>query len=211
MPRGWFITFEGGEGTGKSTQIEMLAGHLRERGLTVVVTREPGGTPVAEAVRAVLLDPSLEPDGLTELFLLEAARRDHVERVIRPAVERGHVVLSDRYTDSSTVYQGMVRGVGVERTMELNRIATGGLVPDVTVVLDFDHESGLRRARSRNAVGDGSESRLDDEPSAFHGRVREGFLHLAEEDPERVRVVSAEGPPEEVFARILAAAPEDLR
>jgi len=100
MPRGWFITFEGGEGTGKSTQIETLAGHLRERGLTVVVTREPGGTPVAEAVRAVLLDPSLEPDGLTELFLLEAARRDHVERVIRPAVERGHVVLSDRYTAS---------------------------------------------------------------------------------------------------------------
>ena len=113
----------------------MLAGHLRERGLTVVVTREPGGTPVAEAVRAVLLDPSLEPDGLTELFLLEAARRDHVERVIRPAVERGKVVLSDRYADSSTVYQGMVRGVGVERTVELNRVATGGLAPNQRPVI----------------------------------------------------------------------------
>jgi dTMP kinase len=211
MSRGWFITFEGGEGTGKSTQIEMLAGHLRGQGLTVVVTREPGGTPVAEAVRAVLLDPSLAPDGLTELFLLEAARRDHVEHVIRPAVERGRVVLSDRFADSSTVYQGMVRGVGVERVVELNRIATGGLDPDVTVVLDFDHESGLQRARSRNAEGDGSESRLDDEPSAFHRRVREGFLQLAENEPERVRVVSAEGPHEEVFARVLAALPEDLQ
>jgi dTMP kinase len=205
------ITFEGGEGTGKSTQIEMLARHLRERGLTVVVTREPGGTPVAEAVRTVLLDPSLEPDGLTELFLLEAARRDHVERVVRPAVARGQVVLSDRYADSSTVYQGMVRGVGVERVIELNRIATGGLDPDLTVVLDFDHEAGLERARSRNAEGDGSESRLDDEPSAFHSRVREGFLHLARNSPERVRVVSAEGDPQEVFSNVLAALPEALR
>ena len=130
-----------------------FAGHLRERGLTVVVTREPGGTPVAEAVRAVLLDPSLEPDGVTELFLLEAARRDHVEHVIRPAVEQGRVVLSDRYADSSTVYQGMVRGVGVERVVELNRIATGGLDPDVTVVLDFDRESGLQRKGATCAPG----------------------------------------------------------
>ncbi len=211
MPRGWFITFEGGEGTGKSTQIEMLAEHLRERGLTVLVTREPGGTPLAEAVRAVLLDPTLDPDGLTELFLLEAARRDHVEWVVRPAVARGEVVLSDRYADSSTVYQGMVRGVGVERVVELNRIATGGLDPDLTVVLDFDHEAGLLRARSRNAEGDGSESRLDDEPSAFHRRVREGFLHLARTSPDRVRVVSAEGDSHEVFSNVLAVLPKELR
>lgn len=162
-------------------------------------------------MRAVLLDPSLEPDGLTELFLLEAARRDHVERIIRPAVEQGMVVLSDRYADSSTVYQGMVRGVGVERVVELNRTATGGLDPDLTVVLDFDHESGLQRARSRNAENDGSENRLDDEPMAFHRRVREGFLQLAENEPERVRVVSAEGPHEDVFARVLAILPGDLR
>lgn len=211
MPRGWFITFEGGEGTGKSTQIRLLAEHLRARGRVVVVTREPGGTPVAEAARAVLLDPGLEPDGLSELFLLEAARHDLVEAVIRPALEGGEVLLCDRYADSSIVYQGMVRGVGEARTAELNRIATGGLQPDLTIVLDLDHESGVERARSRNAEGDGSECRLDDEPAAFHRRVREGFLSLAEREPARIRVVSADGGPEEVFERILAALPEGLR
>jgi len=211
MPRGWFITFEGGEGTGKSTQIRLLTEHLRARGRVVVVTREPGGTPVAEAARAVLLDPGLEPDGLSELFLLEAARHDLVEAVIRPALECGEVLLCDRYADSSIVYQGMVRGVGEALTAELNRIATGGLQPDLTIVLDLDHESGVERARSRNAEGDGSESRLDDEPAAFHRRVREGFLSLAEREPARIRVVSADGGPEEVFERILAALPEGLR
>ncbi len=211
MSEGCFITFEGGEGTGKSTQIALLADWLRAIGRTVVVTREPGGTPVAEAVRAVLLDPSLEPDGLTELFLLEAARRDHVNRVVGPALDRGDVVLSDRYADSSTVYQGMVRGVGVERVEELNRIATGDLSPDLTLVLDLDHQDGLSRARSRNAAGDGSESRLDDEPDHFHRQVREGFLRLAEMDPDRVRVVSAVGKPDKVFERIVAALPEDFR
>jgi len=175
------------------------------------VTREPGGTPVAEAARAVLLDPGLEPDGLSELFLLEAARHDLVEAVIRPALECGEVLLCDRYADSSIVYQGMVRGVGEALTAELNRIATGGLQPDLTIVLDLDHESGVERARSRNAEGDGSESRLDDEPAAFHRRVREGFLSLAEREPARIRVVSADGGPEEVFERILAALPEGLR
>lgn len=210
MSRGWFITFEGGEGTGKSTQIRLLADHLRARGRNVVVTREPGGTPVAEAARAVLLDPDLEPDGLSELFLLEAARHDHVERVVRPALANGDVVLCDRYADSSVVYQGMVRGVGEERTVELNRIATGGLDPDLTLVLDLDHESGVERARSRNAEGDGKESRLDDEPATFHRKVREGFLLLAEREPERIRVVSAEGEPNEVFGRVLVELPEDL-
>jgi dTMP kinase len=210
MSRGWFITFEGGEGTGKSTQIRLLADHLRARGRNVVVTREPGGTPVAEAARAVLLDPDLEPDGLSELFLLEAARHDHVERVVRPALANGDVVLCDRYADSSVVYQGMVRGVGVKRTKELNRIATGSLDPDITLVLDLDHESGVERARSRNAEGDGKESRLDDEPTAFHRKVREGFLLLAEREPKRIRVVSAEGEPNEVFGRVLVELPEDL-
>jgi dTMP kinase len=210
MSRGWFITFEGGEGTGKSTQIRLLADHLRARGRNVVVTREPGGTPVAEAARAVLLDPDLEPDGLSELFLLEAARHDHVERVVRPALANGDIVLCDRYADSSVVYQGMVRGVGVKRTKELNRIATGSLDPDITLVLDLDHESGVERARSRNAEGDGKESRLDDEPTAFHRKVREGFLLLAEREPKRIRVVSAEGEPNEVFGRVLVELPEDL-
>lgn len=211
MDDGFFITVEGGEGTGKTTQIARLAEHLQGCGHTVVVTREPGGTPVAEAARAVLLDPALEPDGMTELFLLEAARRDHVERVIAPALERGEVVLSDRYADSSTVYQGMVRGLGEELVIQLNRLATGDLEPDLTLVLDLDPEAGVDRARSRNAEGDGAESRLDDEPTEFHRRVREGFLRLAELHPDRVRVVDAAGDADAVFARLLALLPEELR
>ena len=211
MQRGWFITFDGGEGTGKTTQIRTLAEHFEARGRTVVVTREPGGTPVAEAARAVLLDPALEPLGLSELFLLEAARHDHVERVIRPALARGEVVLCDRYADSSTVYQGMVRDIGVGRVEELNDLATGGLDPDITLIFDLDPDDGVSRARSRNALGDGSESRLDDEPAEFHRRVREGFLRLSVLYPHRVRVVDATGEPSVVFDRVLTVLPEGLR
>ena len=143
MPRGYFITFEGGEGTGKTTQLGLLDDWLRTLGHTTVVTREPGGTDFAEAVRALLLDPELEPDGVSEIFLLEAARRDHVERVIRPALGDGSVVLCDRFTDSSLVYQGFVRDLGWDRVAELNRLATGGLDPDLTLVLDMDPEAAL--------------------------------------------------------------------
>lgn len=208
---GYFITFEGGEGTGKTTQIRRLAEHLEARGHTVVVTREPGGTPVAEAVRAVLLDPALDPDGLTEVFLLEAARRDHVEGVIVPALDRGEVVLSDRFADSSTVYQGMVRGLGEELVIQLNRLATSDLEPDLTLVLDLEPDAGVDRARSRNADGDGAESRLDEEPAEFHRLVRAGFLELAELHPARVRVIDAAGAADEVFERVLAELPESLR
>lgn len=211
MTGGYFISFEGGEGTGKTTQIERLAAHLEGLGHTVVVTREPGGTPVAEAARRVLLDPELEPDGLTELFLLEAARRDHVERVVVPALDRGEVVISDRFADSSTVYQGMVRGLGEELVIQLNRLATSDLEPDLTVVFDLDPEHGVGRARSRNAVGGSVESRLDDEPVEFHRRVRDGFVRLAELFPDRVRVIDAAGDPDEVFQRLLAALPAALR
>jgi dTMP kinase len=210
MSRGWFITFEGGEGTGKSTQIGRLAEYLRERGRTVVVTREPGGTPFAEAVRAILLDPSLDPDGLSEVFLFEAARHDHVRRVVRPAIERGEVVLSDRFADSSAVYQGLVRGVGVDRVGQLNAMATDRLEPDLTVVLDLDSEHGVERARRRNATGDGAGNRLDDESSDFHHRVRDGFRALAEREPRRVRLVDADGGPDVVFARVVAVLPEAL-
>jgi dTMP kinase len=179
MSRGWFITFEGGEGTGKSTQLGLLNDWLTTLGHTTVVTREPGGTSLAEAVRALLLDPELEPDGLSEIFLLEASRHDHVERVIRPAVEKGAVVLCDRFTDSSLVYQGLVRGLGWDEVTRLNRLATGGLEPDLTLVFDMDPEAALARAHRRNSEGSARESRLDDEPAQFHRRVREGFLELA--------------------------------
>lgn len=205
MNRGIFITFEGGEGTGKSTQVRLLAERLRGEGREVVVTREPGGTPLAEAVRAILLDPAFAPDGAVELFLLEAARRHHVVDLVRPALEGGAVVISDRFADSSTVYQGMVRGLGVEEVERLNALATGGLQPDLTLVLDLDPEAGIGRARSRNAGREETETRLDDEPLAFHRRVREGFLALAGLYPGRVRVVDAGGVPDVVHARVWAA------
>jgi dTMP kinase len=211
MSRGWFITFEGGEGTGKSTQLALLDEWLRTLGHSTVLTREPGGTALAEAIRTLLLDPELEPDGLSEIFLLEASRRDHVERVIRPALEVGAVVLCDRFTDSSLVYQGVVRGLGWDEVAALNRLATGGLEPDLTLVFDMDPEKALDRARSRNSAGTARESRLDDEPADFHRSVREGFLELARREPDRVRVVDAAGRPEKVFARIGPMLPEDFR
>jgi dTMP kinase len=211
MSRGYFITFEGGEGTGKSTQLGFLDDWLKTLGHTTVVTREPGGTKLAEAVRTLLLDPELEPDGLSEIFLLEASRHDHVERVIRPAIRDGAVVLCDRFTDSSLVYQGLVRGLGWDEVAKLNRLATGGLDPDLTLVFDMDPEAALARAHTRNSEGSLRESRLDDEPAGFHRRVREGFLELAECEPDRVRVIDADGPPEKVFARIHPVLPEPLR
>ena len=205
MSRGYFITFEGGEGTGKSTQMMLLNDWLRILGHDIVVTREPGGTQLAEAVRALLLDPELEPDGLSEIFLLEAARRDHVERIIRPAIE------SDRFTDSSLVYQGLVRGLGWDEVAGLNRLATGGLDPDLTLVFDMDPEAALARAQSRNTEESSRESRLDDDPAEFHRRVREGFLELARREPDRVRVIDAEGSHDEVFDRVHPVLPDGLR
>jgi dTMP kinase len=211
MARGWFITFEGGEGTGKSTQIGRLTERLRGQGREVVLTREPGGTPLAEAVRAVLLDPAHAPDGLVEIFLLEAARHDHVNSLIRPAMERGAVVLSDRFADSSWVYQGVVRGLGVEVVERLNRLATGGLDPDLTIVLDMDPRIALDRALGRNSRTASREGRLDEEPIEFHRRVRQGFLELERRWPERVRVLNAEGDPDRVFERVVDILPEALR
>jgi len=210
MERGVFITFEGGEGTGKSTQIERLGQHLRERGFEVVVTREPGGTPVAEAARAILLDPELDPDPLSELFLLAAARRDLVERVIRPALSRGAVVLCDRFTDSSVVYQGVVGGVGREMVEEINRMATGGLVPDRTFLLDLDPRVGIERTRRRNDEV-GGRSRFDERPLEFHQRVQDAYLELALEDTARFRVLPAEEEEEVLFERLLEELPEALR
>ena len=203
MADGIFITFEGGEGTGKSTQMERLAGWFRDQGQEVVVTREPGGTPIAEKIRQILLDPSLKPDGMTEVFLLEASRHDHVEGLISPALERGAVVLADRFADSSTVYQGFVRGLGAAVVRQLNIMATGGLEPNLTVVFDLDPDEAIGRAHGRNAV-EGSASRLDEEPLAFHREIRQAFLRLAQAVPDRIKVVDATGSEDEVFARVLA-------
>lgn len=194
---GFFVTLEGGEGSGKSTQIQRLAGRLRALGHEPVLTREPGGTPLAEGVRALLLDGQVRPTSLAEVFLLEASRAQHVETVIRPALAEGRVVLCDRYADSTLAYQGGGRGLDDALLRTLNRAATGGLQPHVTFLLDTPHETGLERRTK-----DGEMNRLDREPDDFHARVHRRYLALAAEEPARFVVVDATRSPEEIEARL---------
>ncbi len=202
--RGVFITFEGVEGSGKSTQVELLCRHLADRGVAVVATREPGGTRLGERVRDILLDPAADPVPLSELFLLEAARAQLVATVIAPALAAGTVVISDRFADSSVAYQGAARGLGNEVADALNAAACGATVPDLTVLLDIDVGRALERARTRPSTTAGNR-RFEDEALAFHAGVARGYRELARRHPERVRTVSADGPPAEVHRRVLAA------
>lgn len=196
--RGRLITIEGVEGAGKSTQMARLAAWLEELGVRVVATSEPDGSPLGAWVRGALAERSpLDP--LTECFLFATARAEHVRRVIRPALEGGAVVLCDRYADSTVVYQGYGRGVPLEVVAELNRLATDGFVPDLTLVLDLDAAEGLRRARGR-AEPDPFE-RLGLE---FHERVRKGYRAVHEREPERVELVDAARPAAAVAAAIRA-------
>ena len=195
---GRLIAFEGVEGAGKSTQLELLRRLLEGGGQDVVVTREPGGTPAGERVRALLLDPGVELHPRAEALLFAAARAELVERVIRPALERGAVVLCDRYLDSSLAYQGGARGLGLGPVEEVNRFATGGVLPDLVVLLDLDPADGLaRRARDPD--------RIEGQDLSFHRRVREAFLDLAAADPGRFAVVDAAAPVAEIAARVQAA------
>ena len=181
---GWFIAFEGGEGAGKSTQEELLAAALSERGHTVVRTREPGGTPAGEAIRHVLLSPEFDGlDARAEALLFAAARGEHVSRIVRPALERGEVVICDRYLDSSVAYQGVGRGLGIDRVRDLSLWATHGLLPDLTVLLDVDPDVGLGRFAERD--------RLEAESIDYHRAVRQGFLDLAAAEPARYLVLDA--------------------
>ena len=206
MKRAPFIVFEGIEGSGKSTQAQRLSRHLRDIGRKSVLTKEPGGTPLSNRIRAILLDPAEDGmDPLTELMLYAASRRQHVVDVIRPSVEHDAVVLCDRFTDATLAYQGFGRGLDLDRLRELNHWVTDGLVPDLTIILDLPEDVGLSRARHRNREQDLElESRLEGEDLRFHRRVREGYLTLAEESPERYALISADGDPDEVFARIMA-------
>ena len=201
---GLFVVFEGGEGAGKSTQVTRLAAVLADAGHEVVVTREPGATPVGAKVRALLLDPATSLSPRAEALLYAADRAQHVATVVRPALERGAVVISDRYVDSSLAYQGAGRALPVDEIASLSRWATDGLVPDVTLLLDLDPAVGLARAT-------GSPDRIEQESLAFHHAVRAGFLALAGAEPDRYLVVSATQPPdavhEAVVARVLASAP----
>lgn len=205
MTRAPFIVFEGIEGSGKSTQARNLSRHLHEIGRKSVLTKEPGGTPLSNRIRAILLDPAEEGmDPLTELLLYAASRRQHVVDVIRPSVEHDAVVLCDRFTDATLAYQGYGRGLNLDRLREINDWVTDGLVPDLTVILDLPEDVGLSRARDRNRNQDLQlESRLEGEDLRFHRRVREGYLSLAEESPDRYALVSADGEADEVFARVI--------
>jgi dTMP kinase len=189
--RGLFITFEGMDGSGKSTQMRRLAERLRASGRCVIETVEPGGPPIAMKIRRILLDSAnrdLSP--AAELLLYFASRAQNVDQVIRPALERGEIVISDRFTDSSLVYQGSGRGLGVEAVRALETVACRGLKPDLTILVDVDPEASVARARARNQAEPHCETRIDDESLDFHRQVYRAYHALAEAEPERVKIVN---------------------
>ena len=204
MANGCFISLEGGEGCGKSTMLRLLADELRARtGREVVASRSPGGTRVAEKIRSVLKTP--EPDENlipeTELLLFGACHAQMCERLIRPALLRGALVLSDRFTDSTVVYQGIARGLPVRLVAQLNAFACRDLRPHMTILLDLDPKIGLSRVSSRGGAAE--PDRFDSEELAFHVKVRDGFLNLAKSEPDRFSVIDASADQETVFRRIL--------
>lgn len=202
MSRGRFITLEGGEGAGKSTQIRLLAEALRACGLEVVVTREPGGSKGAEEIRALLVSGETGRWGpVTEVLLHTAARRDHLERTVWPALEAGTWVICDRFFDSTVAYQGYGLGLGAEYVAQVQRVALGDFRPDLTLILDIPPEAGLRRA----AVRHGGEDRYERMDVAFHHRLRDGFRAIADAEPGRCAVIDAAATIETVQARILDA------
>lgn len=203
-----FISFEGGEGAGKTTQIVHLAAFLGRRGVKTILTREPGGTPVGKRIRAVLLDP--EHAGMaaeTELLLYMADRAEHIQTVIRPALDGGTGVLCDRFFDATVVYQGAARGLSPEWVGRLHGMLFGGFKPDLTLLLDLPPEAGLARARRQLAQGGraGGEARFEAESLDFHERVRQGYLALAQQEPERFRVIDAGRDEDRVRGDIRAA------
>jgi dTMP kinase len=207
-----FITFEGPEGSGKTTQIQRIAAWLREQGRTCVVTKEPGGTPISDRIRAIVLDSTtVGLDAWTEVLLYSASRRQHVVEVIRPALQRGELVLCDRYTDATIAYQGYGRLIDLGRLETLNAWATDRLAPDVTLLFDIDEETGLERAHARNARMTVDEGRFEAEDLRFHRRVREGYLAIATAEPNRFAKIDAQGTIDEVFDRTLAVLKERLR
>lgn len=216
--RGKFITFEGLDGTGKSTQIEKLAKALRAHGVSVVVTREPGGTPTGEKIRHVILDSAttgLSP--MAEMALMFASRAQHIHEVITPAVAEGKIVLCDRFTDSTEAYQGAGRKLGSEAVLELHRILCDDLQPDLTILMDSDVAHSVERARRRNQKSAKNsrsakdENRFEQESRAFFTRVRNGYLTLARREAQRVALIDARGTPSQTHGKILAVVVRKLR
>jgi dTMP kinase len=203
MNRGIFITFEGIDGSGKTTQLRLLAERMRQAGHQVVEAVEPGGTEIGRQIRAILLDgrnTHLTPRA--ELLLYFASRAQNVEEVIRPALAEGRIVLCDRFTDSTLVYQGCGRGLGADVVLTLDEIACQGLQPDLTVLVDIDLDESLARARDRNATVSSSETRLDDESREFHRAVRDAYLSLAARESHRFQVIDGAASVEEVARRV---------
>ena len=199
--RGLFITFEGTDGAGKTTQIQRLAADLSKANYDVCLTREPGGTPISEQIRDMLLNPDhSEMSATTELLLYAASRAQHVSEVIKPALKAGKVVISSRFADATVIYQGYGRGLDLERIQHLNRIATDGVKPDVTFVLDLPVEIGLQRVQSSR----GGLDRLEREKIEFHRRLREGYQTIAQQEPQRLKIIDAQRNPEQVYAQIQA-------
>lgn len=201
---GAFVTFEGIEGSGKSTQIALLRDHLVRDGRTVVLTREPGGTSIGDQIRKVLLDPANKGmDPTAELLLYAASRSQHLREVILPALEKGAVVLCDRFSDATLAYQGYGRGLSIATIGDLDRIVTAGLRPHLTVLLDIDAKAGVGRARGRNAERNlQAEARFENEAIEFHTRVRNGYLALAKAEADRFRLVDAGGTPEAIHTEV---------
>ena len=202
--KGKFIVFEGGEGTGKSTQIRLLERHLHDKlGLEVVLSWEPGGTPLGEKIRSILLDPaSGKMSYKAEALLYSAARAEHVERVIRPALERGAVVLCDRYIDASKAYQGWGRKLGLQSVHDLNDWATDGTFPDRVFVFDLDPKLGIERVIKRQ---DGKLDRLEQEKIEFHQNIRAAYMHIAKSNPDSYSVIDSTQSIEDIHASIVAS------
>ena len=202
--RGCFISLEGGEGTGKTTQISHLHAHLESRGLDVIATREPGGTPAAEAIRTLLVSGEVGRwTPMTEALLHYAARHDHYIHTIEPALKRGIWVVSDRFADSTMAYQGVAQGLGADRISALHDTVLGDFQPDLTLILDLPVDMGLARANHRNAGGNSNgEDRYERMGHDFHDRLRRAFLDIAAANPGRCRVIDADGPPEAVAQRL---------
>lgn len=209
MAAGKFITFEGGEGSGKSTQAQRLAAFVRTAGTEVVLTREPGGTPFAEQVRGLILSSTIAKHGPTaEALLFFAARADHVEALIRPSLAAGKWVICDRFTDSTRVYQGAAGSVSADAIEALNCIAAGATQPDLTLILDIDAAAGLARATERREASGTSSAGADpfeQRDLGFHQRLRQGYLDVAKSDPARCRVIDATGSPDAVEQRVRTA------
>jgi dTMP kinase len=198
---GTFITFEGIDGSGKSTQLRLLANFLKANGCDVLLTREPGGTPVGNRLRSALLDVQEEVDPLTELLVFAADRAQHVRRVLRPAIDAGQVVFSDRYADATVAYQGAGRGFAPALIAEIIELATEGLKPELTILFDLSVADSTARTR-RRSNGKQRGDRLDAEPDEFHRRVREAYLSIARAEPDRVKIIETNQPLEATHERV---------